>query len=91
MQSPDFDLKPSRDVPCLFFMRSAVGFLTWPLGDSAYAVGYVLKAVQHLDSSLYTLGTVRVVTVAWDPLVTSLGYLPHALGCFGVWQSLEDC
>lgn len=62
MQSPDFDLKPSRDVPCLFFMRSAVGFLTWPLGDSAYAVGYVLKAVQHLDSSLYTLGTVRVVT-----------------------------
>lgn len=91
MQYPSFDLKPLHDVPCLFLVRSAVGFLTWPLGDSAHAVGYVWKAVQQLDSSLYTLGTVRVVAVACDPPLTSLGYLPHTLGCFGVWQFLEDC
>lgn len=38
MQSPSFDLKLFRDVPCFFLMRSTVGFLTWPLGDSAHAV-----------------------------------------------------
>lgn len=52
---------------CALFvlMRSAVGFLAWPLGDFAHAVAYILMAVQQVDSSLSTLGTVGVVTGLW--------------------------
>lgn len=46
-------------------MRSAAGFLAWPLGDFARAVAYILMAVQQVDSSLSTLGTVGVVTGLW--------------------------
>lgn len=57
-----FDLKHLHDVPCFVLMRSAVGFLAWPLGDFAHAVAYILMAVQQVDSPLSTLGTVGVVT-----------------------------